>query len=202
MRGILNKNDCIKYLHETWSGEVRGPITTLEFLMQHDGYFEIPHLLLTYMEYLAGLFTGKGPNANPSDTKKFIQAYFPSKYQHAGSWLIVMYRHGLTHEYAPKCIEYEGQIIGWCCDLGTQNIREHLKIVPTQEPHFYQFWICAHEFLKDFKLAIQNFKNDILKDDKRFENFKKAFNNHQKPEEYNTVCKKTKILFLKKIKIG
>ena len=59
---IKTKTDADKYLNETWSGSVPGPTVTLETLLSNNGYFEIPHLIMSYTDFLSGLIREKGPN--------------------------------------------------------------------------------------------------------------------------------------------
>jgi hypothetical protein len=114
----MNAAAADKYLRETWSGTVGGPTATMLGLLTRGGFFEIPHLALTYVDYLAGLSSGKGPGHKFSDAIEFMRSYFPDSYRHPAPWLIVQYRHGLVHEYDPKVIAMQdGPKVGWALVL-------------------------------------------------------------------------------------
>jgi hypothetical protein len=189
---INNPNDAVKYLKDNWSGEFGGPITTIELLINNSGYFEIPHLLLTYIEYLSGLFCGKGPKVKYTDIRHFFSTYFPPQYQKASAWLIYLYRHGLVHEYTPKTISVNSAIkISWFCSLDSTEIKNHLKILPSPDNKSdkYHLRICASEFLKDFKNSINIFCNDILNNSDRFLKFQSGFKAYNKVEDIANINK-------------
>ncbi len=187
---INNPADAIKYLKNDWSGEHGGPITTLEALVVHSGYFEIPHLLMTYIDYLSALFSGKGPKNDNTDVRIFFETYFPSTYQEASAWLIFLYRHGLVHEYVPKSIRTDNDnIVSWYCSLDLSEAKNHLKILPhpNGKPKTYNLRLCAPEFIKDFKIAVSIFCNDILNNSDRFEKFQEGYKKFQKPKDINNI---------------
>lgn len=189
---INNPADAVKYLKANWSGENGGPIKTIELLIQNSGYFEIPHLLMTYIEYLSGLFSGKGPNVQYSDVREFFNAYFPSKYQKPSVWLIYLYRHGLVHHYTPKSIKVDkDKIISWYCSLDSTGVDNHLEILPhpNKKSNVYHLRIYATEFLNDFKTAISLFCNDILNNSNRFNNFRDGSIKYNEPEDLNKINK-------------
>ncbi len=189
---INNPADAVKYLKDNWSGESGGPIATVELLINNSGYFEIPHLLLSYIEYLSGLFCGKGPNVQYSDVRDFFNTYFPSNYQKASAWLIYLYRHGLVHEYTPKTILVDNtKKISWFCSLDFSEVKNHLKILPSPDNKLdiYHLRICASEFLKDFKNSILIFCNDILNNSDRFSKFQLGFKEYDKAEDIDNINK-------------
>lgn len=188
---INNPADAIKYLKSNWSGQDGGPIKTVELLVRNSGYFEIPHLLMTYIEYLSGLFSGKGPDVQYSDVREFFNAYFPSKYLRPSAWLIYLYRHGLVHQYEPKTIKLsDGKIIGWHCSLDNSDVTNHLEIIPHYEnQQIYHLRINGPEFLKDFKNAICIFSNDLLNNSNRFQNFEEGYKKYKIPIAINEIKK-------------
>ncbi len=189
---INNPADAVKYLKDNWSGEFGGPIATLELLINNSGYFEIPHLLMSYIEYLSGLFSGKGPDVQYTDVRTFFKTYFPSKYHKSSAWLIYLYRHGLVHEYTPKTVLVDGtKKISWFCSLDVSEVNNHLKILPSPNnpSNIYHLRICAPEFLKDYKNSIHIFCNDILNNSDRFSKFKIGSEKYDESEDINNINK-------------
>ncbi|MES9948831.1 MAG: hypothetical protein ABW118_07720 [Candidatus Thiodiazotropha sp.] len=171
---MKNSADVIKYLNENWSGKVGGPIKTLDILMENSGYFEVPHLLMTYIEYLSGLYSGKGSQCKYTDVQEYLSCHFPSKYKETSSWLIYLYRHGLVHQYAPKSIKTDNRkILSWYISLDSSEAKQHLTIVkhPKKLSEVYHLSICVPEFVRDFKSSIEMFCNDILNNSNRFNCF-------------------------------
>jgi len=187
---INNPADAVKYLKNNWSGEYGGPIAAVEALVDNSGYFEIPHLLMTYIDYLSGLFSGKGPKRKNTDVREFFNTYFPSVYQKASAWLIFLYRNGLVHQYVPKSIKIEnGNIISWYCSLNLSESKNHLKILPHSDgkPKTYHLRLCAPEFIKDFKIAVSIFCNDIMNNSDRFKKFEEGYKEFEKSVEIEKI---------------
>jgi hypothetical protein len=189
---INNPADAVKYLKNNWSGEFGGPLTTVEVLVDNSGYFEIPHLLMTYIDYLSALFSGKGPSSKNSEVREYFNTYFPSAYQKASAWLIFLYRHGLVHQYAPKSIKIKNDnIVSWHCSLDSSESKNHLKILPhpNGKPKTYHLRLCAPEFIKDFKISVFIFCNDILNNSDRFKKFKEGYKKFQESEDIERIKK-------------
>lgn len=179
---IKTKADADKYLKETWSGSVPGPTATLETLLSNNGYFEIPHLIMTYTDFLSGLYSGKGPQSKNSDVRCFFRSYYPSKYHIPSAWLIYQYRHGLVHQYAPKKIRInDNETVGWSISLKPEGREEHLTLVPGRRATTRNLHLIASEFLKDFKRAVELFRLDVLTNSDRLQNLRKGYGAYRKP---------------------
>lgn len=184
---IKTKADADKYLHETWSGSVPGPTATLETLLSNNGYFEIPHLIMSYTDFLSGLYSGKGPEFRPSDMRCFFRSYYPPKYYIPSAWLIYQYRHGLVHQYAPKVIRLnDNETVGWSISL-EPNREEHLTLVPGRGATTRNLHLIASEFLKDFKRAVELFRRDVLTNSDRLQNLVKGYRAYHKPESLDCI---------------
>jgi hypothetical protein len=185
---ILTAEDAKRYLEDNWSGNSGGPIRTIEGLLGHNGYFEAPHLLMTYIEFLTGLFTGKGPATVYSDIRIFMDQYFPAIYKRAGAWLIYQYRHGFAHQYAPKVIRLDSsRVLGWYCSLDPAETADHLIIKPGTDPGSYHLRVNAVQFLRDFKDAVARFSEDVSKDPSRFRCFKAGYTAYQAAEDLGQI---------------
>ena len=166
-----------------WTGEASGPITTVECLIDNNGFFEVPHLLLTYVEYLAGLFTGKGPKVTYNDVRCFLKTYFPHMYDEAGGWLIYQFRHGLVHQFAPKVLQLEdGTEIGWRVDLHRDGDGNHLRVVAGATGQQVHFCVHARRFLADFKRAAKKFREDLESNAELFKKFQSGYAAYSRPE--------------------
>ena len=185
---IKTKTDADKYLNKTWSGSVPGPTATLETLLSNNGYFEIPHLIMSYTDFLSGLYSGKGPGSENSDMRGFFRSYYPPKYRIPSAWLIYQYRHGLTHQYAPKVIRVnDNETVGWSISLKPEGREEHLTLVPGHRATTRNLHLIASEFLKDFKRAVESFRLDVLANSDRLQNLVKGYRAYHKPESLDCI---------------
>lgn len=187
---VLTVEDAIQYLENNWSGNSGGPIKAVELLVENNGYFEVPHLLMTYIEFLAGLFSGRGPATLYSDVRDFLARYFPPAYRSAGAWLIYQYRHGFAHQYAPKVIRLDqSRTVGWYCSLDPNETVDHLTIKPGMNPGSYHLRVNGVQFLRDFKDAVAKFSEDLLKDPSRFRCFITGYAAYQASEDLGQINK-------------
>lgn len=196
MPTIETRADADKYLRGTWSGSAGGPVTTLETLLHNDGYFEIPHLIMTYTDFLSGLSSGKGPKTQhrSKNIKKFFCRYYPSTYHTPSAWLIYMYRNGLVHQYAPKTIDIgEGKVVGWSISLEHDKSlkpdeqQKHLTLVPRSGSTAWNLHLIASEFLEDFKGAVELLRCDVRTDQNCLDNLKRGLNAYQEAKKLSEI---------------
>lgn len=89
------------------------------------GYFVVPRLVLSYVDYLGALhngYTGRTNSwgrrifADASYAKKFLRDFFgkiDQNYFNHGDLLWEIYRNGTIHLYEPLTLENDGKTISW-----------------------------------------------------------------------------------------
>jgi len=160
---IKTKADAEKVLRG-WQDLNEGPIATVKSLLNKNGYFEVPHFLLSYIDFLSGLASGKGRNSKSSDMRAYFKKYFPSAYVFPSAWLIYQFRNGLVHEFKPKVICMDNKEVGWHISLKPDE--HHLKIRPSEKrADFFNLHLSAPEFLEDFLVSVECFRQEIHSDD-------------------------------------
>lgn len=180
MQEIKVPADADKYLRETWSGQHAGPVTTLSLLLTRNGFFEVPHLVLSYLDYLTAMSNGKARKSEMGDICDFVRRYFPSSYHDACGWLVFQFRHGLTHEYAPKVIDVgTDKLVGWKVSLGRDERKDHLRVVPTATPNRFTLHVNADQLVDDFVAAVELFRNKVVTHADTFASFKSGFDKFQ-----------------------
>lgn len=180
MQEIKVPADADKYLRERWSGRHGGPVATLSLLLTRNGFFEVPHLVFSYLDYLTGISNGKARESEMGDICDFVRRYFPSIYHDACGWLVFQYRHGLTHEYAPKVIDVgTNKLVGWKVSLGQDERKDHLHVVPTASPNRFMLHVNANQLVDDFVAAVELLRNNVVTDAGTFALFKSGFDKFQ-----------------------
>jgi hypothetical protein len=156
-------------------------------LVGEGGYFGVPRLVLSYVDYLGALFHGyKHPNqtkqrsfARHTYAKRFLKYIFgliDSNYCYHGELLWEIYRNGTVHLYEPLTLQNSGRRITWVTYKGERNkvfLRSPYEVEVTHlVPHFFRnhIWIqpisidCLYLDLKSAVdlLAIMISKNQNL----------------------------------------
>jgi len=186
----MNAAAADKYLRETWSGTAGGPTATLLGLLSRGGYFEVPHLVLTYVDYLAGLSAGNGRAHKFSDAIAFMRTYFPDAYRDVAPWLVIQYRHGLVHEYDPKVIAITGGLkLGWALVLGSENRHRHLHFVQSDARDVVLLQISGAELVTDLQAAVELFRTDITTRPDVLAKFWAGFAAYGEPETLESIDK-------------
>jgi hypothetical protein len=101
-------------------------------LLGEGGYFSVPRLVLSYVDYLGALFHGyKHPEqtkqrlfAKHTYAKRFLKYIFgllDSNYCYYGDLLWEIYRNGTVHLYEPLTLQNSGQRITWVTYKGERE---------------------------------------------------------------------------------
>lgn len=174
------QQECLDYLDWDWKGTARGPIKQVENLCSQGGFFEVPHLLLSYVDYLSGLSSGSGPSHGNGDAVDYFKRFFPANYSDPSYLLVYSYRNGLVHQFTPKLVQLtNGDVIGWQMGLGElRNV--HLRVMP-QGSNLFSLYVDGCQFLDDFRLSVDNLKKEILNNPVTHAAFIQGYNAYNQP---------------------
>lgn len=144
----------------------------------HAGYFPIPLLVFTLVNYCGALWSGK-PERNEQETVDFIKRYFGPEYQSYAGLIYVIYRHGISHERIPKVIQLrqKGRIISWYIRR-TTDYKVHLKPAMVKHSNGKRRVVIRLSLpclVKDVLIAIDSYKHDLISDSKVGRKLRKNF---------------------------
>ncbi len=188
----------LEYLERNWTGKHGGPVKTLEVLLEHSGFFEVPHLLLAYIEFFGRMSSGKGHDANYSDMQDFFDRYFPEPYREASGWLIYIFRHGFAHHYAPKILNIDDLgVLGWQIFIypSEEARKRHLNLNKVQHRNVL-LEISGVQFFYDFRDAIDKLILDVKSNPDVLENFYTGYRNIGALHVLSEELKKNKLPYL------
>ena len=129
----MTKNEIVDYLTKDLKISVLNDVKPcLQLTSSNGGYFAVPRLTLSYVDYLGALYNGysgltiKGRRvfATSSCAKAFLENVFGTidpNYKIYGALLWEIYRNGTIHLYAPLTLENQGKTIEWSVHKGQRT---------------------------------------------------------------------------------
>lgn len=172
------------------------------------GYFSIPRLVLSYVDYLGALYHGYagGPPvvgrrrrfADARYAKTFLRDVFGTidpNYEKYGALLWEIYRNGTIHLYEPLKLRNQNKVISWFTFLGSRRACvpihigtatvEHLVPYRFQMIRRMEFWwqpislLCLYE---DLLAAINEYSRQIAQSTDLESKFRQTADALQYPE--------------------
>jgi|SRR5208282_3711110 len=140
----MTVNEMVDYLKKDLKKSVENDVSPcLQTEKREGGYFVIPRLVLSYVDYLGALHHGYSGSHKPKGrrifadhtyAKSFIRDFFGplfANYRTFGDLLWEIYRNGTIHLYEPLTLENSDVIISWQIFKGRSGERTILGD-PTQ----------------------------------------------------------------------
>lgn len=157
------------------------------------GYFAVPQLVLTLVDYLGALNSGKGRSSSSKDAVDFIRSYFPAQYHWKAGLVYHALRHGTVHERRPKRIEILriGNLY-WFLEKDDKSKKEHL--IPSKlkigKIEIKALTIVLPELVSDLKIALDRFEEKLKKDPNLRRNFLSCLRDFLKGESEKDLVKR------------
>lgn len=203
----MDKEKIVKYLKDDLKRSVVndiGPFFKPE--EKEGGFFAVPRLVLSYVDYLGVLYHGYNGKRDRHNRRIFSQSLYAkdflrkflgsvdNNYKLHGELLWEMYRNGTIHLYAPKVLkDKSSRIIGWIVYKGPRvaQIREEteavIHLVPHRSPgqldHVWQQPISIDSLYGDLISAIEGYAGIIPTSLDLQTNFRKSADALVEPEE-------------------
>jgi len=170
------------------------------------GYFSVPRLVLSYVDFLGALYNGYNGKivrgrrilARASYAKRFLKEVFGRidvNYRIYGDLLWEVYRNGTVHLYEPMKLSNRGQVIGWMVYKGArrkllpigQKPRYVVHLVPFKMGKFWVQPVSITCLYKDLIRAVEEYSKMIGRSSKLRVNFRQAANALKIPEPTHLV---------------
>ena len=130
--------------------------------------FAINREVLSYVDHLGHLYTGKGAVGQRSrDYLTDVMSRVDPRYKTRAGEIYEMYRCGSVHEFAPKVLtNCKGQSLGWFCYKGARVARVHVEgrdvtvthLEPLPSAEADRFWLPVSTvcLIDDLKASIDH----------------------------------------------
>lgn len=156
------------------------------------GYFAVPVLVFTLVEYLGVLYAGKDSKKSGSEKAvTFIRKYFGQinlRYEEIGGLLYDMFRHGSVHEREPKHYIYpDNNAFGWELAKDEKELK-HLTI-----DKGFHLVLSIDDLYDDLLKSVQLFSYDLKRSIGLRAKFIGAYNQMKKPKKV-TLIKRRKYI--------
>lgn len=171
---------------------------------QEGGYFGVPRLVLSYVDYLGTLYHGYDGSRNRWGRREISKSQYGKSfltdifgmvdpnYAKHGGLLWEIYRNGTVHLYQPLKFENAGKTIGWFVYKGGRSISVNRSILTHLVPHNVRAneWVqpisinCLYD---DLQTAIQQYASKISSGNALEVNFRKTADALQIPEQTTTL---------------
>lgn len=128
------------------------------------GFYAVPRMLFPEIDGLGSFITG-----NPRSTGQNIKTYLSDimgakkpRYKEVAAFMVLVYRHGLLHQHAPKWFSYKKKVLGLQFTIGNHNnpkevqASNHLNFVDNV------LMLDANTFYYDVVDSIDDFANNVI----------------------------------------
>jgi hypothetical protein len=162
------------------------------------GYFGVPKLVMSYVDYLGALYHGYGGEVDTRTgrriiakgvyAKKFLRDVFGKidiNYQKSADLLWDMYRNGPMHLYEPMKLQNSGNAIVWIIHKGGRTSPDHLVPVFSPTDNVWALPISIKCLYDDLKEAIQSYATMIATDPNLEQAFRRTADALKIPETTN-----------------
>lgn len=144
--------------------------------------FAICREVLSYIDHLGHLYSGKGERGQVSDRinvyLKCLMSRIDENYGERAEHICNMYRNGPVHEFKPKVLENDsGQLLVWYCYSGERSGSTHdfgpclavthlVPVNPSRDNKLYYLPVSTNCLIDDLCTSIKEFKtpsSEVLK---------------------------------------
>ena len=205
----MTKKEIVDYLKNDLKTSVLNDVfPCLQLNNQNGGYFAVPRLVLSYVDYLGALYHGYLGRTNNNGRRIFADGRYAKaflndvfsiidpNYKKHGDLLWEIYRNGTIHLYEPLKLENKGKTIDWLVHkrsrICTVPIKINQSFVYLNSVHlvplqcFGSLWkqpISIDCLYKDLLCAIDEYANLISTNSVLELKFRQVANALQTPEQ-------------------